>query len=72
MESGLIKKDRVQDNDANTMYPRGKLAQVLRSIVGNAESEARGVFNVASEGRDSFNEHLGQALALKLNLQTSQ
>ena len=43
MESGLIKKDRVQDNDANTMYPRGKLAQVLRSIAGNAESEARGV-----------------------------
>ena len=30
------------------------------------------MFNVAEEGKDSFNEHLGQALALKLNLKTSQ
>ena len=44
----------------------------MTSIVGNAESKARGVFDVASEGKDSFNEHLGQALALKLNIKTSQ
>lgn len=45
---------------------------MMTSIAGNAESKARGVFNVASEGKDSFNEHLGQALALKLNIKTSQ
>ena len=65
-------KDRAQDYDASLTYPRGKLAQVMTSIAGNAESKARGVFNVASEGKDSFNEHLGQALALKLNIKTSQ
>ena len=44
----------------------------MSSIACNAESEARGVFELASQGTDSFNEQLGQALALKLNLKTSQ
>ena len=45
---------------------------MMTSIAGNAEHKARGVFNAASEGKDAFNEHLGQALALKLNIKTSQ
>ena len=44
----------------------------MSSIACNAESEARGVFELASQGTDSFNEQIGQALALKLNLKTSQ
>ena len=58
--------------DDRLTNPRGRLAQVMSSIACNVGSEARGVFNIASEGKDSFNEHLGQALALKLNLKTSK
>ena len=44
----------------------------MSSIACNAESDARGVFDLASQGKDSFKEQIGQALALKLNLKTSQ
>ena len=69
---GDIQRYRVQDYQESPTNPRGKLAQLMSSIAGNAESVARGVFNIASEGKDTFNEHLGQALALKMNLKTSQ
>ena len=55
-----------------SMYPRGNFAQAMSSIACNAESEARGVFDLASQGKDSFNEKICQALAIKLNLKTNQ
>ena len=55
-----------------SMNPRGNFAQVMTSIACNAESEARGVFDLASQGKDSFNEQIGQVLAIKLNLKTNQ
>ena len=42
----------------------------MSSIACNAESEARGVFDLAAKGKDCFTEQL--ALALKLNLKTRQ
>ena len=44
----------------------------MSSIACNAEAGAKGVFNLVSQGNDSFKEHVSQALALKLNLKTTQ
>ena len=44
----------------------------MSAIACNAEAGAKGVFNLVSNGEDSFKEHVTQALALKLNLKTNQ
>ena len=53
--------------------PRGKLAQALSSISCNAESGAQGVFTkILGGGSENFEDHIKQALALKLDLKTTQ
>ena len=52
--------------------PSGSFAQAMSSIACNAEAGAKGVFNSISQDNDSFKEHVSQALAIKLNLKTTQ
>ena len=44
----------------------------MSTIACNAEAGAKGVFNLVSQGNDSFKEHISEALAIKLNLKTTQ
>ena len=43
--------------------PLGSFAQAMSSIACNAEAGAKGVFNLVSQGDDSFLEHVSQAFA---------
>ena len=53
--------------------PRGKLSHALSAIACNAESGAQGVFaKVLGREKNDFNEEINQALALKLDLKTTQ
>ena len=44
----------------------------MSAIACNAEAGAKGVFDFVSRGQDSFKEQISEALALKLNLKTTQ
>ena len=44
----------------------------MGAIAYNAEVGAQGKFNLVSGGNDNFKEYVSQALALKLNLKTTQ
>ena len=66
-----------EDNRRQNHYdyptnPQGNFAQAMSAIACNAEAGAKGVFDLVSQGNDSFREQVSQALALKLNLKTNQ
>ena len=50
----------------------GSFTRAMSAIAGNAEVGAQGKFNLVSGGNDNFNDYVSQALALKLNLKTTQ
>ena len=54
------------------MTSAGGFAQAMNAIATNAEAQTKGVFSGISGGGDNFKEEFAQALALKLNLKTTQ
>ena len=52
--------------------PDGSFARAMSAIACNAEVGAQGRFNLISGGSDTSKENISQALALKLNLKTTQ
>ena len=62
-------------NNHSFQFPteqNSSFARAMSAIACNAEVGAQGKFNLVSGGNDNFKEYVSQALALKLNLKTTQ
>ena len=62
-------------NNHSFQFPaeqNSSFARAMGAIACNAEVGPQGKFNLVSGGNDNFREYVSQALALKLNLKTTQ
>ena len=64
-----------QVQDETFQYPTnpgGDFAKAMSSIACNAGAETKGIFSNLYQGGEHFKDEFAQALALKLNLTTTQ
>ena len=52
--------------------PKGEFSQAMSAIASNASDNTKGTFSNLSQGGETFKDEITQALALQLNLTTTQ